>query len=118
MTKEEIFAQLPNLDSKQRNVVNRLFWAAEKKGANNKLASANTPEEVLTIVNSTFRKPHAETVVAKPSFNLSALSIEELENLLTEIPALIEQKKQEKLAEIDKQIEELKALKEELNKEK
>lgn len=118
MTKNEILEQLPNLDAKQKQVVNRLFWAAEKRGSKNKLADAASAEEALAIINATFRNKRTEESAPeqKQVINLAALSIEELEKLLSEIPAIIDQKKAEQLAEIDRQIEELKAMKKELSK--
>jgi len=112
MTKEECLA-IEGLTNKQRTVVTRLFWAANKNNKECRLEKATNAEEVLAIINATFRKA-PETTVVKQSVNLNSLSIEELEELLNKIPAIIEQKKAEKLAEIDAEIAKLKELKEAL----
>lgn len=115
MTKEEC-KNIAGLTTQERNVINRLWWHAAKNGTECKLEKCTTPEEVLNVVRATFRKPHTEAAPEKQVINLNALSIEELEDLMTKIPAIIEKKKAEKLAEIDAEIEKLKALKKELNK--
>lgn len=114
MTKQECLA-IDGLNKQQAATIKRWFWAAEKNGTECKLIPCETSEQVLNLVNSSFRTAEVKES-AKTNTNLEALSIEELEELLTKIPALIEQKKADKLAEVDAQIKALEELKKELSK--
>ena len=110
MTKEECLA-IQGLNDKQIRTIKRHFWAANREGKPCKYESCNTPEEVISMVNKSFRVSHIEDTTTT---NLENLSIEELQELLTKIPTLIEKKKAEKKAELAEQIkalqDEMKAL--------
>lgn len=114
MTKQECLA-IEGLTKQQAATIKRWFWAADKNNTECKLSPCTTEEEVLKLVNNSFRT--TETKEAnQTTTNLETLSIEELEELLTKIPAIIEKKKAEKLAEVEAKIKELEALKHELSK--
>lgn len=117
MTKEQCLA-IENLSKKEAATIKRYFWEAEKKGKECKLEACKTPEEVIAKVNASFKK--SETVKPK-TFSLADFSIEELEEMMNQIPQIIEQKKSEKANEIleqikvlQDQIKELKKTKDEL----
>ncbi len=117
MTLAEIKA-IEGITTRERNTANRLFWAAAKKNVKCSLEDAANPNEALSIIRATFRDKQTDDVtsVEKVCINLNVLTIEELENLLNEIPVVIAEKKAKQLAEIDKQIEALKEQKKALSK--
>ena len=114
MTKQECLA-IEGLTKQQAATIKRWFWAAEKNNTECKLTSVETEEEVLNLVNGSFRTSETKET-AKQTTNLETLSIEEVEELLTRIHGIIEKKKAEKLAEVEAKIKELEALKHELSK--
>lgn len=113
MTKEQCLS-INGLDKKQAQTIKRYFWEAERKGKECKLTPCKTEAEVLEIVNASFKG--AKETPMKQTINLAAMSVEELENLLTQIPEIIANKKAEKLAEVEAKIKELEELKAELSK--
>ena len=114
MTKEQCLA-IQGLSKKQAATIKRYFWEAEKKNKECKLTPCETEEEVLSIVNSSFKNTPKEGVEIK-RINLNGLSIEELEFLMREIPEIIAKKKADRVAELEAKIQELEALKNELTK--
>lgn len=117
MTKEQTIA-IENLSSKQLASIKRYWWRAEKAGKPCVFENMQTAEEVVAYVNSKLRNSSddAQTVTTKPTINLEALTIEELSDLLEQIPGIIESKKLAQIADIDAQIAQLKELKKELTK--
>lgn len=113
MTQNEVLA-INGLNKKQLATIKRWYWEASKKNVACKLDACATAEEVVAMVNASFKK--SEAVEPPKTFSLASLSISELEALLAEIPNVIAAKKAEKLAEIDEQIKALQAQKKELSK--
>lgn len=116
MTKENCLS-INGLNAKQVAVIKRWFWSAQKNNKPCKLEACETPEQVIELVNASFKRTTDETAAPAPrAFSLEALTIEELSDLLEQIPGIIEDKKRAQIADIDAQIAQLKELKKELTK--
>lgn len=114
MTRTECL-EITGLNKKQVATIKRYFWEAEKKGKECKLEACKTAEEVVAMVNASFKK--SEKVKPK-ALSLADFSIEELEEMMIQIPQIIEQKKSEKANEILDQIKDLQEQIKELKKTK
>lgn len=112
MTRTECL-EITGLTKKQIATIKRWSWESQRSGKEFKLASCNTAEEVMAVLNKSVK---AKEVNQEQSINLAALSIEQLESMLKEIPEVIQMKKDEKLSEIEAKIKELEELKAELAK--
>lgn len=112
MTKEQCL-KIQGLNKKQIATIKRWAWEAEKKQIEFKLAGCKTDAEVLEMLNKSVKPNEKEQT---PNINLTAFSIEQLENLLNEIPQVIAEKRAEKLSEIEAKIKELEELRAELTK--
>ncbi|MBD5229574.1 MAG: hypothetical protein HDS69_06010 [Bacteroidales bacterium] len=115
MKKEECLA-INGINKKQAATIKRWFWAADKKGIQCRLETCETPEQVLSLVNASFKDVESVTTPVTPATKLEDMTIAELQELLDKIPALIEEKKQAQIADIDAQIAQLKEMKKELTK--
>lgn len=109
MTREQCL-NIDNLDPKFRTVINRWFWLAEKKGTECKLSSAHTEQEVIDMIKKSFRNRNHTCV--NNQINLESMSVDELEQLMIQIPEVIKNKKSQKVKELDQQIKDLQDLRE------
>lgn len=110
MTKQECLA-IEGLSKQQAATIKRWFWAAEKNKSECKLSACTTAEEVLEMVNASFRSNYTQAV---SGVKVEYMTIEELEKLMERIPELIQKKKEMRRQEIENQIKELQAKLEEV----